>query len=128
MVEAFRLTIGDRPVGKQRGKAALAGLQEFRLPDDVEKCLLLSGKARIRKVFGRGAGADGDTDVGLTGAVGQTAIGFDDGSGRGSRPVCPEEELADGCPVSERLALPAVQSAIDLPIDSRIWFSSMKCQ
>ena len=57
MIEVLRLTVADRAIGKQRCKAAAAGIEEFAFAANIEECLLLAGEAGIRQVFGRRAAA-----------------------------------------------------------------------
>ena len=58
MVEALGPPIADGAIGKERGVAAAAGIQKRCLAADIEIALLLSGKACVGQVFGRGAGAN----------------------------------------------------------------------
>ena len=79
MVEALCLTVADRPVGKERGKAAPAGIEKCALPGDIEKGLLLPGEARFGKILRCRAAADRDADRILFAARRQSVIGFTDG-------------------------------------------------
>ena len=58
MVEALGPPIADGAIGKERGVAAAARVQNRRLAANIQIALLLSGKACIGQVFGRGAGAN----------------------------------------------------------------------
>ncbi len=62
MVEVLVDPVRDGPVGVQRGKAALAGLEQELAPLDVQVSFLLAGKAGVGKVFGGGARAHGDVE------------------------------------------------------------------
>ena len=58
MVEALNPAIADGAIGKERGVAAAAGIQKRCLAANIQIALLLSGKACVGQVFGRGAGAN----------------------------------------------------------------------
>ena len=58
IVEALGPPIADGTIGKERGVAAAAGIQKRHLAANIEIALLLSGKACIGQVLGRGAGAN----------------------------------------------------------------------
>ena len=63
VVEALVDAIGDRPVGEQRGEAALAGVEQDLAALDVQIRFLLAGEAGVGQVLGRGAAAHGDVDA-----------------------------------------------------------------
>ena len=85
VAEPFEHAVGDRPVGEERGIAATAGVKQGSLAPDVQIGFLLTGETGIRQILGRGAGADGDGQVGLSGAAGKFLKGgnnFGAGLGR----------------------------------------------
>ena len=54
--------IRDGAIREQRGKAALAGVEQGRMALDIQVGFLLPGKARVGQILGGGAAADGDID------------------------------------------------------------------
>ena len=69
VVKALIGAIRDGAIGEQRGKAALAGVEQRGMALDIQVGLLLPGKARVWQILGGGAAAHGDID-GLRVAVG----------------------------------------------------------
>jgi hypothetical protein len=63
VLEAFGFAVRDGAVGEQRRIAALACEQQIGLTFDVEEGLLLARETRVRKILGRSAGADGDSNI-----------------------------------------------------------------
>ena len=84
VVEAVVDPVDDRAVGEDRGEAPAAGLEQRGLAAHVQEALVLSGKTRIRQVFGGRRTAHRDRDIaaalafelGIGGAdmVAQTAV------------------------------------------------------
>ena len=60
VIEAFGPPIADGTIGKERGVAAAAGVQQRGLAANIEIALLLSGKACVGQILGRRAGANRD--------------------------------------------------------------------
>ena len=57
VIEAVDLAVGEGAIGEQGGVAAAAGLQQGRLPFDVQEGVLLAGEAGLGQILGRSAGA-----------------------------------------------------------------------
>ena len=95
VVEALGLAVADGAVGEQRGVAAPAGIEQRGLAADVEKGLLLAGKAGVGQVFGRGAGAHRDVDIGFRRRAGRVRDRPLDRLGDVVRPVALQDRAAD---------------------------------
>ena len=63
MVESVIDAIGDRAIGENGRKAAAAGFEQIVGAADIQKALVLAGKARRRKVFRGGRTSDGDGNI-----------------------------------------------------------------
>jgi hypothetical protein len=77
MVESSVSAIRNRPIGKQRRKALLAGVEERPMALHVQVCLLLSSKARIGQIFRGSAAAHRDVRR-VHVATPQPRVGVDD--------------------------------------------------
>ena len=95
MIETLGLAIADGAVGEQRGIAAPASIEQRRVASNIEKGLLLAGKAGVGQVFGRGAGADRNVDIGFPRAPAEILIGRLDALGDIGRPVALQHRMAD---------------------------------
>ena len=60
VVKALIGAIRDGAIREQRGKAALAGVEQRGMALDIQIGLLLPGKAGVWQILGRGAAADSD--------------------------------------------------------------------
>ena len=74
MIEAIGLPIHDGPVGEERGVAFAARAQQFRFTAHIE-IFLLTGEARLRKILGRGAAANGHRQIRRCATLGQFPVG-----------------------------------------------------
>ena len=63
MVESIVDAIGDRAIGENGCKAAAAGFEQIVGAADIQKTLVLAGKARRRKIFRGGRTADGNGHI-----------------------------------------------------------------
>src|SRR3546814_4928557 len=75
MVEALGLAVADRPVGEERRIAAAACVKQRPPAPDVQKRLLLAGKAGVGQVLGGGAAANGGCRIGQAQPFAQLLIG-----------------------------------------------------
>ncbi len=98
VIEVLGDPVADRPVGEERGEAVPAGIEQRRFAADVEEGLLLSGEARVRQVFRRGARAHRDVGIGLAGPFAELAIGGRDRDRGFGRPFSAQEGLAERLP------------------------------
>src|SRR3546814_12134699 len=103
MVEALGLAVADRPVGEERRIAAAACVKQRPPAPDVQKRLLLAGKAGVGQVLGGGAAANGGCRIGQAQPFAQPLIGGAYPVGVGGR-KCAVETAAPGRPASLRTA------------------------
>src|SRR3546814_15878617 len=75
MVEALGLAVADRPVGEERRIAAAACVKQRPPAPDVQKRLLLAGKAGVGQVLGGGAAATGGCRLGPAPPFAQLLLG-----------------------------------------------------
>src|SRR3546814_18529243 len=95
MVEALGLAVADRPVGEERRIAAAACVKQRPPAPDVQKRLLLAGKAGVGQVLGGGAAANGGCRIGPAQPFAQLLIGGAYPVGDGGRKCAVETEAAD---------------------------------
>ena len=63
MIETVIHPVDDAPIGEQGGEAAPARLEQVLGAADIEEALVLSGEARVGKIFGGRGTADRDGDT-----------------------------------------------------------------
>src|SRR3546814_865375 len=95
MVEALGLAVADRPVGEERRIAAAACVKQRPPAPDVQKRLLLAGKAGVGQVLGGGAAANGGCRIGQAQPFAQLLIGGAYPVGDGGRKCAVEKAAAD---------------------------------
>ena len=105
VVEVLGLPVNDGPVRKEGGIAATAGIEELLSAGNIEKGLLLAGKAGVGQIFGGGAAANGHIDLILSKSATQLSVSVPDGIGDLLGPAAPADEGADGFPSLVQTAL-----------------------
>src|SRR3546814_11436649 len=94
MVEALGLAVADRPVGEERRIAAAACVKQRSPAPDVQKRLLLAGKAGVGQVLGGGAAVNGGCRIGQAQPFDQLLIGGAYPVGGGGRRCAAETTAA----------------------------------
>jgi hypothetical protein len=104
--EAVVLAIGDRPIGEQRGEAALDRGEQLRLAANIEEGLELTREARLRQILGGGAAADRDVRILALELRRHVAIGARDRVRERPWKVATRDQLADR--LADRVQVAAV--------------------
>ena len=128
MIEALGFAVSDGAVGKQRGIAAPASIEQNRHAANIEERFLLAGEACVRQILGRRARAHRDIRIGLARSAAEFLVGLGDGRGEFSGPRAAQKSAPMDEPASASVILPASRSFSVLEMMPRSSFASTNRQ